>query len=269
MILGAENCAKRAVGIKCNAGDGPSKSGIWLSVSAGPLGYEGDPLFAGDSWVGVDESSAGVRYSAYAEQKHTSNTLINDFNLIAGHTYLFTVINVPLIYIRLSVVILRPVHVPTRLAIMLILSCWTGVFSRQKRSRRRTIPPPAPGPDAWLSPVPHEPSPLSEDQRYAHLSNDVSDDRSELMILTPSSVGSFSKLQRRRAGPFQITTLKRMVEKTQKNAIIPKSLSRRVSVCVSKLSKTGGTLASLRSPYPPKREGKMVKRGPRFADKHS
>ena len=57
---------ERAVGMECNAGDGPSKSRIWLSVSAGPLGDDGDPLFAGDSWVGVDESSAGVRYSAYS-----------------------------------------------------------------------------------------------------------------------------------------------------------------------------------------------------------
>ena len=44
MVLRAEKCAKRVVGMECNAGDGPSKSRIWLSVSAGPLGYEGDPL---------------------------------------------------------------------------------------------------------------------------------------------------------------------------------------------------------------------------------
>lgn len=159
---------------------------------------------------------------------------------MAGHTHLFTVINGPLIHIHLSIVILRPVHVPTRLTIMMGLSCCTEVFSRQKRFIRWNVPPPAPGPDACLSPVPDELSLLSEDPSYAHLSSDVSDDRSELMILTPSSVGSFPKLQRRRAGPFQITILKRMVEKTQKNAIIPKSLSRRISVCASKLSKNRG-----------------------------
>lgn len=53
------------------------------------------------------------------------------------------------------------------------------------------------------------------------------------MILTPSSVASFSLFQRRKAGPFHITTPSSIVAKTQKNAIIPKSLvAVFVSVCV-------------------------------------